>query len=293
MVNLWLMSDIHCEIIGERDTQPEFARPPDADILVIAGDVHHADRAIPYARSMSDKDIPIILVAGNHEHYAGKRRVGANIEMLRDHARIDRKAGRITHFLENETVELTIHGERVRFIGATLWVDFALFYDQRGGQIDALIGMNDFREIQGDDPTYWSVQPSEMIAWHHASRAFIECELRKPFDGPTVVLTHHAPSLNSVQQRFRFDPVTVAFASRCDDLLALGADLWVHGHTHDSFDYRAGTTRVICNPRGYQMLARSGYRTRFRHGGDIENQAFDPALVVPIGAHGDAGEKQV
>ena len=27
--------------------------------------------------------------------------------------------------------------------------------------------------------------------------------------------------------------------------------LWVHGHTHEIFDYYIGTTRVLCNPRGY------------------------------------------
>jgi predicted phosphodiesterase len=27
--------------------------------------------------------------------------------------------------------------------------------------------------------------------------------------------------------------------------------LWIHGHTHDPFDYEINGTRVICNPRGY------------------------------------------
>ena len=28
------------------------------------------------------------------------------------------------------------------------------------------------------------------------------------------------------------------------------AQLWIHGHTHDSFDYVVNGTRVVCNPRG-------------------------------------------
>ena len=28
--------------------------------------------------------------------------------------------------------------------------------------------------------------------------------------------------------------------------------LWVHGHTHTSFNYTIGPTRVVCNPLGYQ-----------------------------------------
>ena len=31
-----------------------------------------------------------------------------------------------------------------------------------------------------------------------------------------------------------------------------GPDLWVHGHTHDSFDYVLGWTQVVVNPYGYQ-----------------------------------------
>jgi calcineurin-like phosphoesterase family protein len=27
--------------------------------------------------------------------------------------------------------------------------------------------------------------------------------------------------------------------------------LWIHGHTHDDFDYVINQTRVVCNPRGY------------------------------------------
>ena len=27
------------------------------------------------------------------------------------------------------------------------------------------------------------------------------------------------------------------------------AGLWIRGHTHDSFDYRSGGSRVVCNPR--------------------------------------------
>jgi hypothetical protein len=27
--------------------------------------------------------------------------------------------------------------------------------------------------------------------------------------------------------------------------------LWTHGHTHEDFDYMIGSTRIVCNPRGY------------------------------------------
>lgn len=272
MIGIWLISDLHCEIPVTR--LPRLARPANADIAVIAGDIDHADMSMACARKLIPKGVPIVAVAGNHEHYGLKLPVSTNLRMMRADAARDRRSGKQTWFLENDTAEITIRGEAVRFIGATLWTDFGLFGNPVQGQIDALNGLNDFQEIRSDDSTYLGVRPHEMATWHEESRAFIEAELRKPFNGHTIVVTHHAPSVQSVPERYRFDPVTVAFASRCDDLLDLGADLWLHGHTHDSFDYMAAETCVVCNPRGYQR------------GGTIENPAFDPGLVIAIGEQG-------
>ena len=78
------------------------------------------------------------------------------------------------------------------------------------------------------------------------------------------------PSQRSTAERYRALPVSAGFASHLDALVAR-ATLWIHGHTHDSYDYALAGCRVVCNPRGYQKLQR-----RF------ENKAFDPALVVTI-----------
>ena len=48
------------------------------------------------------------------------------------------------------------------------------------------------------------------------------------------------------------------------------ASLWVHGHTHDSFDYTVNGTRVVCNPRGYA-----------KNGVD-ENAGFDPNFTIRV-----------
>jgi len=75
--------------------------------------------------------------------------------------------------------------------------------------------------------------------------------------------------MRSIHPRFAGSPVNLCFVSDAEHLLE-GADLWVHGHTHDSFDYRVGATRVLCNPRGY---ARDGVP---------ENRDFDPGLLVAV-----------
>jgi Icc-related predicted phosphoesterase len=104
---------------------------------------------------------------------------------------------------------------------------------------------------------------------HQATRRYLESELAKEHDGPTVVVTHHAPSPLSVAPRFLGSPLNPAFASDLTDMIwQYVPDMWIHGHVHDSFDYLLGDTRVIANPRGY---------------GD-ENGSFDPMLVVEIGS---------
>ena len=80
--------------------------------------------------------------------------------------------------------------------------------------------------------------------------------LAEPFDGKTVVVTHHAPSSQSVHPRYARDLLTPAFASNLEKLMdGDRAALWIHGHMHESFDYEIYDTRVVCNPRGYAPRA--------------------------------------
>jgi hypothetical protein len=108
-----------------------------------------------------------------------------------------------------------------------------------------------------------------MRARHQASRAWLEARLAQAHAGPTVVITHHLPGAGSVAERYRDDLGNAGFASHLDHLMGKAA-LWVHGHTHDSFDYAVRGTRVLCNPRGYPV-----------NGGN-ENAAFAPGLVVDL-----------
>jgi Icc-related predicted phosphoesterase len=146
--------------------------------------------------------------------------------------------------------------------------------------------VNDHRLIGWRKEPWERFRPEEALMLHATSRAFLADTLATPFDGSaTVVLTHHAPHVNSVPNRFADDILSAAFASAVlGDLVEAGPDrdqcttipvransgtidLWIHGHIHDSSDYRVGDTRVIANPHGY----------------GAENPNFDPALVVEIG----------
>ena len=71
------------------------------------------------------------------------------------------------------------------------------------------------------------------------------------FAGQTIVVTHHAPMRESLAPRYAEDLVSAGFVNHLPTLARAPASLWIHGHTHTSFDYVVEGTRVVCNPRGY------------------------------------------
>lgn len=221
-MKLHILNDLHIEF----DT---FEPPPtDADVVVLAGDIGVGLEGLYWAQSYFT-DTPVIYVPGNHEFYH------------HDIALIDELkacAPNNIYVLNNDEVEI----DGVRFLGCVLWTDFALFgeADKWFSMQRARQGMNDFAIIQNNGRRF---TPEDAVQRHTASRAWLAEKLAQPFTGKTVVVTHHCPSSKSVPRRF---------ANHLEDLM--GDDrvaLWIHGHTHDPFDYEVNGTRVVCNPRGY------------------------------------------
>ena len=264
-LTLLLLSDLHVEFEpGEMRLMPR----TDADVVVLAGDIHNGAKAIPWARRQYP-DQEIVYVAGNHEYY------GQVVPLAR--SRLRRTAANFdVRFLDQDAVAI----KGVRFLGCPLWTDFDLFGEQRRESVMRLSQafLNDFRQIwpgrardpsplNGDEPT---LTPEEARRWHLKSRSWLERELAVPFGGPTVVVTHHAPHPRSLPQYWANDPASAAYASNLQDLFGR-MSLWVHGHVHHSCDYALDGTRVVCNPRGYPI-----------HTGADENPMFDPTLTVTV-----------
>jgi hypothetical protein len=134
-------------------------------------------------------------------------------------------------------------------------------------------------QLQGNEEGV--LTPGMALAEHRHARAWLEQQLRQPFAGPTVVVSHFAPHRLSVHRRFLGNPLNPAFVSDLSPLLAQ-ADIWIHGHTHDSFDYRLGRCRVVANPAGYPLAK----LTRDQQVQPLarENAAFDPGFLVEIGS---------
>jgi predicted phosphodiesterase len=275
-IGIWVMSDLHNEFPygGRTATGPAYFPAPDgADLLVIAGDYNRADRIISNARQQFP-EIPVVIIAGNHEYYkTGSGQLGSVMKM-RAAAKADREqTGRQTYFLENETVELSFRGETLRVIGSTLWTDFDVLGDPEGHMEFAATAMNDYAYIKSNLSPFNMVLPREVRQWHRQSHKFIGDTLRQPFQGRTVVVTHHLPCARSIAEKYKSDPLTACYASNCADLLYLKPDLWIHGHQHSSVDYRFGPTRVISNPRGYPDYFK---------GSAPENPNFKRDLVIEV-----------
>ncbi|MEO7066463.1 MAG: metallophosphoesterase [Rhodanobacter sp.] len=253
-MRLHVLSDLHLGVHG--------MSPPNvgAEVTILAGDIlRPAAAAMAWAASLGR---PVLYVPGNHEFYGG------SIPAVREElARAAREHG--VHLLD-QSVQV-ING--VRFVGATLWTDFKLFGIAERDRAMALSAkfMRDFTAIHNADGGAFT--PADSCALFAEQYAWLAAVLDEPFAGPTVVITHHAPTPHSVHPRFADSPVSAAFVSDCSALMGR-AVLWVHGHTHDSFDYVVDGTRVLCNPRGYCAK------------GVNENANFDPCLCVDVAAGG-------
>lgn len=262
-----VLSDLHLEFSNWRP--PEV----DADVVVLAGDIHTGLKGIAWTRKHF-RLTPVIYVPGNHEYYG---------EDLLEHLEALRALAREHGVDVLDGDELVLNG--VRFLGATCWTDYALYGDGPAvirAMFGAAQGMEDHQVIRfGARPLH----PSDLLAIHRARVAWLERRLACDFQGPTVVVSHHAPSPRSVARQFDGSLLTPSFASDLTRLMGLARvppvkthaipapvtpALWIHGHMHQSYDYTECDTRVVCNPRGYEPRE--------------PNPDFDPAMIVEVAA---------
>lgn len=225
------------KILVLSDLHNEFAKftPPDvqADVVVLAGDIDLSTRGVMWANQAFEQ--PVIYCCGNHEFYRGH--IDRTLEKIRgaaaDHVRV----------LENEVFV----ADGVRFLVACGWTDFAATGDAVAAAWVCAQGMNDFRMIRAAN--YRRLRPADLIERNAATRAFLAEELRKPFDGKTVVVTHHCP-LPEAAGTQQEGHLGAAYFNRWHGLVEQ-ADLWIFGHTHECLDVVLGKCRIVSNAKGY------------------------------------------
>ena len=264
-MRIQIASDLHLEHLEWRFPNFRGVEPTDADILVLAGDIANGARALEL---FSNWPCPVIYVPGNHEYY------GASFAKIEAAFKIQADASpNITVLAPGVTV---LGG--VRFIGCTLWTDYALFgealIELAMTSCAASIPDHTMIKMEGKIP-FTPVNAQEM---HRKQKEWLRLKLAEPFNGKTVVVTHHAPARGSLHPTFEKDLVSAAFISDLTELLGV-ASLHIHGHTHHSFDYDVRGTRVIANPMGYcKGVKVVGFPEQLVR----ENPEFNPQQIIQI-----------
>lgn len=221
----------------------------------------------------------VIYIAGNHEHYHG--------DYATSLPRLKEKLGYLTnlHVLDKESVMLG----GVLFVGGTLWTDMnkedphtmyaiknymndyriidnsnevvnykAPIYkkDEQGNFVTEKVGEINTTVVERYEfktrPAKFS--PEDSVVDHKAMLQQIEQSLAAHPQTPCVVVGHHSPSKMSTKPRYEKDViVNGAYSSDLSNFILDHPQIrvWTHGHTHDVFDYMIGSTRIVCNPRGY------------------------------------------
>ena len=248
-MRIHVLSDLHLEF------GPIELPKVDADLIILAGDVHTKLNGIRWIRD-NIPETPVIYLAGNHEYY------GEKLPRLLDKIR-EEATGTNIHLLENESFEFG----GFRFFGATLWTDMELHGDHHVGCLEAQLKMNDYKRIRRF-PDYRKLRPVDTRAMHHASVRHIETFLNSGDSRRSVVVTHHAPTILSLPEHRRTEIISCAYASRLESFIEDHEPLlWIHGHIHHSQDYRLARTRILSNPRAYI---------------DDPNPNFNPSLIVDL-----------
>ena len=264
MIRLLVLSDLH---LKHRRSWSLPDGPLDFDVAIFAGDIAGSPReAVDILLTQPAlAERPIVYVSGNREFHGGE--IEARLSEGRAAA-----VGTRVNMLDRETV--VING--ARFIGAVLWTDYGFFPGIRDeAMIHASKSLEDRRAIRiRDGARSPAFTPSDALARHEADLAYIESELARPFAGPTVVVTHHAPHRKSVAFEHLDNMLTAAYVSDLSATIERGKPrLWAHGHTHRSFDYEVGGCRIVCNPEGHGLGD---------HGPEKENPQFNERLVIEV-----------
>jgi len=246
-------SDLHLEFPQNTAWLEKKPLQPVGDILLLAGDTHNLGRKFkehPYLNVLSEQYKLVYIIPGNHEFYAG---FDAQI-CLQENYELDLRPN---VFLVNNFVKII---KNVRLIFTTLW---SKIERERHAIVT---GMSDFHLIKCKG-TRLTVENYNQL--FEESWAFLNREINTPFDGTTIVVTHHLPSELCNLEKFKGSVLNEAF---CVDLTreieASDIDYWIYGHSHGNKPpFNIGSTMMLTNQLGY---VHTGEHRSFEHNATIE-----------------------
>jgi predicted phosphohydrolase len=235
-MKLQYCSDLHLEFPENRKFIKDNPLQVKGDVLVLAGDIMlfaHMDKHEVFFDGLSDKFETVYWIPGNHEyyHFDASQKSGVLNERIRSNV-----------FLVNN---VAIEKENVRIIFSTMWSKISPAYEW---QIER--GMSDFRVIKYNGSRFSALQYNQL---HQNSLDFIGGELNKPFEGKTVVATHHVPTFLNYPEMYKGSVLTEGFAVELFDFIQdSNIDYWIYGHHHSNVpEFVIGKTQMLTNQLGY------------------------------------------
>ena len=241
-MTLQYASDLHLEFPENRRFLEQNPLQKTGDILVLAGDVvtfSKIELANSFFDRVSSQFERVYWLPGNHEYYGFD---------LSSKPTVLHEAIRPNVWLVNQA---TVIHNKVRLLFSTLWSHI-------GYTMESIIQrqLNDFYQIRFGDRLFL---PSDYNRLHDENLAFLKMELTKPFEGKTIVATHHIPTFYNYPEQYKCDDLNEAFATELFDLISdQGPDAWIFGRHHCNMSaFTVGKTQMLTNQLGY--VARGEY----------------------------------
>ncbi len=274
MKKILVLSDLHLEFSNFSVENNDY------DILILAGDISQDFSILESFFCKLDESKKIIFVPGNHE-YEG-RRIEEVVPKLKE---ISKNFNNV-FVLQNESIDI----DGVRFIGTTLWSNFESSGMNNKEEVKKWAKFNviDFSyifkrvSVEQYNNKYTAWTPDDMEKEFNKAYDFLSYELKNnPTELTKFVITHFAPHKNSIHKKYSKDMGSPYWCNDLEELMGF-SDFWVHGHTHDSFDYIVEGTKVVCNPRGVSKIFNIS-----------ENVNFNKNLILNVKNHNKENEIMV
>lgn len=245
-MRIQIVSDLHIDTYARRNEFIGEIPKTDADIVFVAGDTANSDQGMRWLQAQAKRlEVPVLTIAGNHEYF--DEDVLSFDDKLATWDNYDATTQQGLKVMQCQHFDI---GD-FRILGCTLWTDYRYQFTE-DTMATAMRFMRDYQQIRAGDTLF---SPEISIQLHQQQRRWLKEALQEAVrqDKKAIVMTHHSVSPLSVSEKYAQLPSNAAFIS---DLSAWmhedwAPQLWVHGHTHEAFDYQVGNTRVVVNPRAY------------------------------------------
>jgi Icc-related predicted phosphoesterase len=274
-----LLSDLHLEFTFNSHFELPLLPEDSESVLVLAGDIGVEKSKNSFKKveewAKMERFKKIIHICGNHEYYGGS--------MLRVRAKLQERFKHLPNIVMAQNDQV-VRVDNVSFICSTLWTN----YDRGNPMFMQIVrgALNDYKYIRTGNPGHpyiRKINPKDLFFIHHQSQLFVfdNIPIEKAAGQKVVVVTHHGPTRKSIHERYGLDPVNWGYVSELNEgIMDTQPQYWLHGHTHDSFDYMVENTHVLTNPMGYVKKMQFGYGEPEHY--VPENAGFNPSFRFEV-----------